>query len=75
MLKQRAKELGVTEAELIRMAIDQLGSAPTPSHRDLKAWEEAKAFIQERMQMDVPQTGRTWTRDELYDDRLERFSR
>lgn len=29
--------------------------------------------MKERAKIDVPQTGRTWTRDELYEERLERF--
>ena len=32
-----------------------------------KAWEEAKSVIRERMRLRVPQTGRAWTREELYD--------
>lgn len=75
LLKRRAKELGVTEAELIRRAIDQAMRVSAALPPDQQAWEEEKAFIEERMRMDVPQTGRTWTRDELYDERLERYSR
>lgn len=74
ILKRRAKELGVTEAALIRQAIDQIAYAQATLSRKLKAWEEAKALMQERARMDVPQTGRSWTRDELYEERLERFS-
>lgn len=75
ILKRRANELGTTEAELIRQAIDEFAHAQAPLARKLKAWEEAKAVMQERLLMEVPQTGRTWTRDELYEERLERFSR
>ena len=75
LLKRRSRELGISEAELIRRGIDQIAHLPlvalTPSQQ---AWEEEKTFIQQRMRMNVPQTGRTWTRDELYDERLERFS-
>ncbi len=75
LLKRRAKELGVTEAELIRHAIDHIVYGQTTLARKLQIWEEEKAFMRERARMDVPQTGRTWTRDELYEERLERFSR
>jgi len=69
MLKSLSKELGVTEAELVRRAIDQIADAQATSARKLKAWQEAKAVMEERKLMDVPQTGRTWTRDELYEER------
>ena len=75
LLKRRARELGVTEAELIRQAIDEFAHAQASLARKLQVWEEEKAFMQERARMNVPQTGRTWTRDELYEERLERFSR
>ncbi len=75
LLKRRARELGVTEAELIRRGIDQIGFAPAGLPLDRNAWEEAKTLIQKRLRLDVPQTGRSWTRDELHDERFERFSR
>ena len=74
LLKRRARELGISEAELIRRGIDQISQVPIALAPYQRAWEEAKAFIEQRMQMNVPQTGRSWTRDELYDERLERFS-
>ena len=74
LLKRRAAELGVTEAELIRRAIDQVGSYPRGLLPDRDAWEEAKALIQKRQRVTVPQAGRSWTREELYGERLERSS-
>lgn len=77
LLKRRARELHVTEAELIRRGIDQvaIGSLrPVPS-LDQQAWAEAKAFAKRRRRPIVPQTGRKWTREELYDERLDRLSR
>lgn len=75
-LKRQAKELQISEAELVRRAIDQIGRAPVLLSSDLRlrAWEEAKELIEKRKKMVVPQTGRSWTRDELYDERLERYS-
>ncbi|MDP2936838.1 MAG: hypothetical protein Q8O86_10155, partial [Dehalococcoidia bacterium] len=74
-LKRRAKELGITEAELVRRAIDQISRSYASVPPNLQAWEEEKEFIRKHRSMDVPQTGRTWTRDELYEERLERYSR
>jgi hypothetical protein len=39
---------------------------------DPRAWAEARAVIVRRLKMTAPQTGRAWTRDELYEDRLGR---
>ncbi len=74
VLKRLARDLGVTEAELIRRAIDQMGRVPRGLPLDRHGWEEAKAFIQECLRITAPQTGRAWTRDELYEERLERLS-
>jgi hypothetical protein len=75
LLKRQAAQLGVTEAELIRRAIDQAGAAPRGLPADQDAWAKAKSIIQERLGITVPQTGRSWTREELYEERLERPSR
>ncbi len=74
LLKRRSKELGVSEAALIRRGIDEVAHQGPSGVLDKKAWEEALAFMKERAKMKVPQTGRSWTRDELYEERLERFS-
>lgn len=72
-LKKRARELGITEAELVRQCIDQMCRAPMPMPRDPAAWQEARSFILQRMQLSAPQTGRAWRREELYDERLGRI--
>ena len=73
-LDRRSKELGISEAELIRQYIDDGSPRPSKSER-AKAWQELLASMKERAKMRVPQTGRTWTRDELYEERLERYPR
>lgn len=75
LLKRRARELGVSEAELIRQGVDEVVGSVEALTTAWQVWEEEKAFIEQRRRMAVPQTGRGWTRDELYEDRLERFSR
>lgn len=74
LLKRRARELGVAEAELIRRGIDQMSRVAMNPVPDWRAWEEAKAFMVRRMDVVVPQTGREWTREDLYDERLKRLS-
>jgi hypothetical protein len=74
-LKRRSKALGISEAELIRRGIDQLAWGPVKEQVDQCAWEVAKVFIQQRRRLEAPQTGRTWTREQLHDERLGCFSR
>ena len=75
LLKHRARALGVTEAELVRRGIEMAGRTTTSLPRDREAWEELKEAMKQRMRLKVPQTGRSWTREELYDERFERYSR
>ncbi len=75
LLKRRARELRLTEAELIRRSIDAAASPLPPLPRSKEAWKEILAYVRRHRSMDVPQTGRRWTREELYEERLERLSR
>lgn len=72
-LKRKAEELGLSQSELVREYIDKGMQQPTEAERK-KAREELIASMEERAKMKVPQTGRRWTRDELYEERLERYS-
>lgn len=75
LLKRRARALGVTEAALIRDGIDLLDSVrPAGASRE-RAMKELFAVIEERIALRVPQTGRGWTREDLYEERLARYSR
>ena len=67
-----AAALGVTEAALIRRGLERLGRSPDAWPPDPAAWAEARALIARRLELAVPQTGRTWTRDDVYEDRLRR---
>lgn len=75
LLKRRSRELGVSQAALIRRGIEEVARRGPARGFDMKAWEEAHAFMKERAKLQVPQTGRTWTREGLYEERLERLSR
>ena len=74
-LKRRAKALGVSEAELVRRGIELAGRPAATFGRDPEAWEELLRDMKKRARMNVPQTGRNWTREELYEERMERYSR
>ncbi len=75
-LKRSARELGITEADVIRRAIGQASAARLPGRRDRQAWAEELAFLRRRAQ-EIPATGgrRDWTREDLYAGRLDRLSR
>ena len=49
---------------------EQLAHLERKVHDQL-AWAEAKAFITQRRRATVPQAGRKWTREELYEERLQ----
>ena len=74
LLKRRAGELGVAESELIRRGIEEVCRRAAPLAADPEVWERENEWIRTNRMFDVPQTGRTWKRDELYDERLERHS-
>ncbi len=74
-LKKQAKTLGITEAEVIRRALDSQMSLLVPGPRDLSAWEREKAFIAQRMAGKPLPGGRKFRREEAYEDRLKRYGR
>ena len=74
MLKEQAAIIGISESELIRRRVDRPAENEFDEDLDIAAWHEAKKLIARRLKMKVPQTGRTWTRDDLYEERLARVS-
>jgi hypothetical protein len=75
ILKKRARMLGITEAEVIRKAIDGQTAFLHPGIRDLKAWEREKAFIAKRMADGSLPGDRKFRREEAYEERLGRYGR
>jgi len=73
MLKKRAHMLGITEAEVIRSVIDRQTGLFTSGGRDLRAWENEKAFITKRMAAGHARGGRRFRREDGYEDRLNRY--
>jgi hypothetical protein len=69
-VKERAKMLKITEAEVIRNAIDgQMGSVPSHA-RDLSAWDREMAFIAKRLSVRSRSTRRRFRRGDIYEERL-----
>jgi hypothetical protein len=78
MLKRRASQRGVTEAELIREALDGAEMGVLPGRRDVDASAGRKALAFMRS-LSASHTGgsrrRTWTRDSLYEERTGRWTK
>ena len=67
-LKEKAKEYGMKEAELVRQALDlqlnKVGLAKQPA----SVWKLELQFIDERMRKGQSKGVRNWRRDDLYED-------
>jgi hypothetical protein len=74
-LKKQAKKLGITEAEIVRRAIDRQMVLLVPGLRDPSAWQREKAFIAQRIAGKPLSGGRKFRREEAYEDRLKGHGR
>ncbi len=77
-LKRQSRSRGISEAELIRQAIDhQIDRDPMESsHPDPAAWEKAHKFMLALQAAGpIPDRPRRWTREELYEERMNRYAR
>lgn len=67
LLKEISAETGMSEAEIIREAIDRhVAEMGNPGHRQ-QAWARIEAFIAKRMEIGPVPGGRTWRREDIYD--------
>lgn len=78
ILRRLARQRQVSEAELIREAIDRQINDPRarPSQPDPAAWEKAYHFMLSR-QKGARSNGKPyrWKREDAYDDRLQHYDR
>jgi hypothetical protein len=84
-LRQRARDRGVSEEELIRdalrQALDEGAAQPSDQGRTeaRREWEQVMALMRARAGLPVPPEaqaqGRGWTREEIYDERFDRLPR
>ena len=77
-LKRMARAQGVSEAELIRQAIDQQlsHSVVQAFTSNPKAWARARRFMLAlRAREPLTNQPRAWKRDDLYEERLSRYGR
>jgi hypothetical protein len=75
-LKRLSKQRGISEAEIIRQAVERemLLAASRPLSGDHSALEEFIRFGLSRRPTKET-AGRGWTRDELYEERINRIGR
>jgi predicted DNA-binding protein len=69
-LKKWAEETGKSEAEIIREALDRWLEQERKLRDAEEFWEMEKSFIESRIAEGPVDGGRTWTREELYEDRI-----
>jgi hypothetical protein len=78
LLKRAAKKRGVSEAEIIRRALDRelSASAALPLPSEIDPFEKAMLFIQERRAQVTP-SGKPyrWRREDAYEERMNRLDR
>lgn len=74
LLKRLAKQRGVSEAEVIRQALEREAEAPAPVQNGEKAFAKMLAFAEKRKTKYAGQ-GKPfqWDRDELYAERESRW--
>jgi len=72
-VKRLAATLGITEAKVIRQAIDQLVITQPCRQPDLGAWERERAFVKQWMARGTAPGGRDWKREDIYEERLARY--
>ncbi len=77
LLKRKAKTVGISEAELIRQAIDHNleGGGQRPFRRDPEAWEKAYKFMLSRQVRGATTEPYRWKREDAYEERFRRYDR
>jgi hypothetical protein len=74
-LKRLAQARGVSEAEVIRQAIDrEVQEEPIkPMPTDHDAWEEILRFVEARKALEPTGKPYKWNREDAYEERMRKF--
>jgi cell division FtsZ-interacting protein ZapD len=67
LVKKVAHQVGISEAEVIRQAIDQHLGSVTSAQPNFAAWEQEKRFINQVKQRPSMPGERHWQRNGLYE--------
>lgn len=76
-LSRLADARGISEAEVVRQAIERevAGSSPSAARSNFQAWEAIVAFANSRRDFAAEGTLYQWRREDAYDEREARFTR
>jgi hypothetical protein len=77
LLKRLSKARGLSEAEIIRQAIEHevTGAPIQPAAADRSAWQELEAFVDARFSTSGTGKPYHWNREEIYTERESRWLR
>ncbi|MGH9414962.1 MAG: hypothetical protein ACRD0Y_14625 [Terriglobales bacterium] len=75
LLKRLAKERGVSEAEIVRAALDRFATEPALTREQIWAREVERMQARAAATQAAPQHPRDWTRESLYEERMRRYDR
>jgi len=77
LLKRKAKAVGISEAELIRQAIDHNleGGGQRSFRRDPESWDKAYQFMLARQVRGSTAQPYRWKREDAYEERMRRYDR
>lgn len=67
ILKQISNDTGVSEAEIIRQAVDYYAIQKRSPYRDNSAWERLRSRMQQLIDKGSVPGARTWRREDLYE--------
>ncbi len=75
LLRKLARAKGVSEAEIIRQAIEREAAGPErrPSAPDRTAWEEILRVVEARKALDSETMPYEWDRQDAYQERERRY--
>jgi hypothetical protein len=75
MLKRISEARGVSEAQIVREAIDReiAGIGKRPLTNDRSAWDEILRFLESRKDIKASGEPYKWRREDAYEERLDRF--
>lgn len=76
-LSRLAEARGVSEAEVVRQAIERevTGASSSAARGNFHAWEAVVAFANSRRGFAAEGTPNQWRREDAYDEREARFTR
>ena len=75
LLKQLSKERGLSQAEIIRQAIEReaAGVPAQPAEAGRSAWQELVTFLEARQRTGTSRQTYPWDREEIYSERESRW--